>query len=223
MISHEYKCIFVHIPKCAGTSIESALGHLDGYEGRDGQDHRSIRLIEPLSPELTAFMSLARLSDVARRVRHHFRQGMNPNNKTTVTHQQFNDYFKFSFVRNPWARIYSMYKNVVRDEVHLSDFGVSKDITFKSFLNKFAGKGMLRPQTYWLKSSSGNYPFDFIGKFENLQEDFAKVCELLKVPLIHLPHKIKGESQDYLAHYDDQTHSLVRRVYAEEIEHFGYA
>uniref|UniRef100_A0A1D9FVM8 Sulfotransferase family protein n=1 Tax=Moorena producens (strain JHB) TaxID=1454205 RepID=A0A1D9FVM8_MOOP1 len=46
MISHEHKCIFVHIPKCAGTSIEHLLGHFDDFSGRGGQDHRSIRTIE---------------------------------------------------------------------------------------------------------------------------------------------------------------------------------
>ena len=48
MISHDYRCIFIHIPKCAGTSIEDALGHLDNHPGRGGQDHRSIRIIEPI-------------------------------------------------------------------------------------------------------------------------------------------------------------------------------
>lgn len=45
MINHKYKCIFIHIPKCAGTSIESALGH---YEDKRGsQDHRTITDIQP--------------------------------------------------------------------------------------------------------------------------------------------------------------------------------
>ena len=34
MISNDYRCIFIHIPKCAGTSIEDALGHLDNHPGR---------------------------------------------------------------------------------------------------------------------------------------------------------------------------------------------
>jgi hypothetical protein len=46
MISHKYKCIFIHIPKCAGTSIEEALGHFDDYTGVDAQDHRMIRYLE---------------------------------------------------------------------------------------------------------------------------------------------------------------------------------
>lgn len=57
MISHKYKCIFIHIPKCVGTSIEQALGHFDEYSGRDRQDHRTIRMIEnpvPLTQLITS-------------------------------------------------------------------------------------------------------------------------------------------------------------------------
>lgn len=49
MISHKHKCIFIHIPKCAGTSIEKTLGHFEDYSGRNKQDHRCIRMIEPIN------------------------------------------------------------------------------------------------------------------------------------------------------------------------------
>ena len=32
MISHKYKCIFIHIPKCAGTSVETAFEGSGGVE-----------------------------------------------------------------------------------------------------------------------------------------------------------------------------------------------
>ena len=68
MISHKYKCIHIHIPKCAGTSIEKALGHFDGHEGRNGQDHRTIRMIE--QPWLTkhSVRSISNLKEIFRRI-----------------------------------------------------------------------------------------------------------------------------------------------------------
>ena len=46
MISHNYKFIHIHIPKCAGTSIEKAFGHFDAHTGKNAQDHRTLRMIE---------------------------------------------------------------------------------------------------------------------------------------------------------------------------------
>lgn len=34
MISHKHKIIFIHLPKCAGTSIERSFGHNINHVGR---------------------------------------------------------------------------------------------------------------------------------------------------------------------------------------------
>lgn len=47
MMSYKYKCIFIHIPKSAGTSIEQTLGHFKQLK-RGVQDHRTIREMEPM-------------------------------------------------------------------------------------------------------------------------------------------------------------------------------
>ena len=221
MISHEYKCILIHIPKCAGTSIEAVFGHLDGHTGIGGQDHRSLRVIQPIT--MHAFTSVENLMEVLRSIRfRYFKKFLNPRNKYTVTREQYNSYFKFTFVRNPWARAFSWYKNVMRDEIHKAQYGITGELSLTEFLRLYAGKGMLRPQLYWLKDFSGKIPLDFIGRFENLNEDFKKVTQHLKVPHITLPHKIKGTGEDYRDHYDEESIALVRRVYNEEIKLFNY-
>ena len=58
MISHKYKFIHIHIPKCAGTTIEKALGHFDGHKGRNGQDHRTIRMLEQPFLRINSIKSL---------------------------------------------------------------------------------------------------------------------------------------------------------------------
>ena len=109
MISHKYKCIHIHIPKCAGTSIEKALGHFDGHEGRNGQDHRTIRMIE--QPFLTkhSVSSLSNVKEIFRRLRHKTIIKTNPKNHEVVTKEQFMRYFKFNFLFNLF-HIYFFFK-----------------------------------------------------------------------------------------------------------------
>lgn len=223
MISHQYKCIFLHIPKCAGTSIEAALGFRDGLAGRGLQDHRTLREIE--RPFLTpcAFGSLDNLASLLRRVRNRLRHEPNPNAKRTVTKSQFADYFTFTFVRNPWARSYSWYRAVMRDQIMRDRLKITASTSFAECLGEFAGKGLLRPQVYWLKDYQGKISVDFIGRFENLQDDFAEVCKRLGTQSIALPHLIKGSASNYREAYDGKTKELVERVYREEIDLFGYS
>ena len=221
MISHQYRCVFIHIPKCAGTSIESALGHLEGHSGRGGQDHRTIRMLEPLfTPKV--FSSTENVYETVRRLYRGSKPVANPRNKYTLTKAQYSSYYKFSFVRNPWARAYSWYANVMRDKAHQDALGVTEKTPLNEFLQRYAGKGMLRPQLYWLKDFSGSVPLDFIGKFESLAEDFQKACDEMGIPHIELPHKVQGSGKSYHDHYDEDSVALIAEVYQEEIERFGY-
>ncbi len=221
MISHKYKCIFIHIPKCAGTSIEAALGHLDGHTGRGGQDHRSIRMIQPIT--LQAFLSIDNIKEILRAIKHKYsRKVLNPKSKYVVTREQYNSYFKFTFVRNPWARAFSWYKNVMRDEIHKTSYGITGELSLTEFLKLYAGKGMLRPQLYWIKDFKGEISLDYIGRFERLNDDFQEICKHLNISHTALPHKIKGTGDDYRKYYDDESIEIIMANYQEEINLFDY-
>lgn len=221
MISHRYRCLFIHIPKCAGTSIEHVLGHFDGHEGRAGQDHRSIRMVCQPGPRVSEIFQQENLKDFIRRIREQYRKHANPENGVMPSEDEYNSYYKFTIVRNPVERAYSWYKNALRDPIHQKNYGIDPNDSFDQFMRKFAGKGFLRPQTYWLKDYSGAIPMDFIGKFENLSKDYEIICKELGIKDFHLPHKIEGQTSKEKK-IEDRTIEFINRFYAEDFERFGY-
>ena len=194
MISNKLKSVFIHVPKCGGTSIEHAL---------------------------------RKQSFVYQQHYHTSHQELNA---------KYNNYFKFTFVRNPYDKIVSEYKWLTNTKheypvKRVKDF--YKGVDFKTFLKKF---------TEWPKSRSKHDPnkgdyyhgldymhilhpirqINFIGRFENLQEDFNIICDKIGIPQRQLPHKNKSNHKHYTEYYDDETRQIVAEKYAKDIEYFGY-
>jgi chondroitin 4-sulfotransferase 11 len=134
------------------------------------------------------------------------------------------NYFKFAFVRNPydWVVSWYFYRKPRKNENN------TKNISFKKWLmdkNSTAynetGIGLTMSQLD-IVSGDKECKMDFIGRFENLQEDFNTVCDKIGIPRQELPHKNKSKHKHYTEYYDDETKQIVAEKYAKDIEYFGY-
>ncbi|MEW6989440.1 sulfotransferase family protein [Colwelliaceae bacterium 6441] len=233
MICHQDKCLFVHIPKTAGQSIESIFVKRLGLTWQE----REALLLKPNSEPSKGPPRLA-----------HLKAG----EYTSCGHistRLYQQYFKFSFVRNPWERIVSEYnyRRSHGDAIYQQDF---KSFLFNSFPqvcddNYLLAKDYYRhviPQVDFLYDQEGNCLVDFIGRFETLQQDFDKVCKQLALDLTTLPHKNKTAANGFLAyfkrnffslfnqrqkkhysHYIDlESREYIAEIYAKDISVFGY-
>lgn len=218
MISKKYKCIFIHIPKNAGTSIEYKIdpNKIKNYL----PDHRTIKDLEPFNiKKLLSLYKYSQLYSIARRIKYSLTR--NDSNFIELNRKEYDEYFKFTIVRNPWSRVYSWYRGVMRDKER---YRISDNISFKQYLNKYLNQPALRSQLYWLEDSMGNIPFDYICKFENLYEDFGKVSRLIGLEDSELPRKkYTGNSNSYIEAYDDEMKAIIARRYKEEINFFNFS
>lgn len=121
--------------------------------------------------------------------------------------EYFDSYFKFTFVRNPWDREVSRWKWFA--------VALKMNVSFKKHLKN------MNNYREWIYRND-KYPFDFIGRFENLQEDFNIICDKIGIPKQKLPHSNKTKRKHYAEYYNDETREIVAEKYAKDIEHFGY-
>ena len=138
-----------------------------------------------------------------------------PCTKLIEQYPQYKDYFKFAFVRNPWDRVVSWYVFCKKSPFVSRN---TSNISFKEFIET-------RPNI-WRGPKQFQYEFtkkcEFIGKTENIQKDFNKICDTIGIPRQKLPHRNATKHKHYTDHYDDDTRGIVAEVFTKDIEYFGY-
>ena len=211
---HQYKAIFFPIPKVGCSSIKKICSDL--------------LEIAPPNPEEP--LSLIHKRDY-------------PYVKKQHIWKKYKEYFCFCFVRNPWDRIVSCYKNKIHPDNNYNDpwFKNGVALPFIRYGNYFQG-GMsfddfvdavklipderadnhFKSQHRFIMDKKGNLLARYIGRFENFDEDFGHICRILGLSNIQLPHLMQGDRKNYRHYYSDLTKSIVGERFSEDIKLFGY-
>ena len=133
----------------------------------------------------------------------------------------FENYFKFCTVRNPFARFVSFCHFINRDNQKMQTNPID---TMKRIIadKKTHGEILFRPQFEFVADNDGNLSVDFVCRFENLQNDFDKVCEKLNLPTAELKKINTTDSADFQDSFDDELKESVREFYRKDFEIFDY-
>jgi len=151
--------------------------------------------------------------------------------------------YAFAFVRNPWDRLVSCYRDKIGGEVTdftgiaesgvahcLARFDVFKaGMSFREFVHAVASipdedaDEHFRSQADYVTNSSGEVAIDFVGRYEKLDNDFAQVAhEIGLPPEIKLPRLQAAPKRVYADYYTSETCALMEKRYARDIDLFEY-
>ncbi len=81
------------------------------------------------------------------------------------------------------------------------------------------------PQHRYLYDSNDNLMVDFVGRFENLNEDYEKIRQKIGTgePLKHLNKTKDKKENDYKKAYTPEMAEKVAQIYKKDLELFGYS
>jgi len=202
MIDHQRKLIFVHLRRTAGNSIEVALGGIT-LLGRDGEP--TLDWDNALHRGKTPFKIDNRghyIHDTATAIRNQFPE-------------EFSSYKKFTIVRNPWDQLVSLYLRLSPHDHHA--------VNFKPWLFSLKRPAHGTLPFCSLFDTRGSLLVDYIGKYENIADDFSRICDACGIENLALPETNKSFKRHYRDYYDPASREFVRKLCDAEINEFGYS
>jgi len=207
-IYDKHKIIFVHIPKTAGTTINSALGIESLFSKYKSLDDYDIAILYGNTHTYELDHLPAR------------------NIKRITDCYTWDHYFKFAVVRNPYDRMVSQYFYAIETEdyrmigkEYFSSFEIFvnrlyelyKMDKFKSFIHK--EKSHYIPQYKYIYDRNGNMLVNYVAYFDNFEEEIENILSFLSKKKLLTKFKHKKMSSTHSHYYEYYTPELEDKIY----------
>jgi len=154
-----------------------------------------------------------------------------------LTADELKEYFSFTFVRNPFDRAVSVATRFkIMTNLDFNGFidNIEKYVPHHSKIGEIKTRKDYDKLVIYFHAQPCNLythikdecVLDFVGRIENVQEDFDRLCKRLNVPTEKVPHYHRSRDwvgrNDYRDYYDDRTREIVARKYKDDIRLFDY-
>lgn len=226
IISNSKHFIFIHIHKCGGTSISKMFEpELKWQDFMTGGSRYGEAMSEAWGNKwgLRKHATAMQIYDL-------------------VGDKLWNKYYTFSFVRHPFSRVVSLYtftQKVVENQrwrryirylakkwdSDVWDWGsvqayIDSD-SFSEYIRhpKLKNDPAFQLQFNFISNEEGDLIVDFVGKFEDYENDVNKILENLNLKL-SIPHKNKSPKKEIDITIEDRNY--IADLFRTDYEMFGY-
>jgi len=203
IVSLEHRFIFAAIPKTGTHAVRRAL-----REHMGSQDMEQVGLFVQRKLPIPELAEIRHGHLTLQQVRRH------------LSAEDFDGFFKFAFVRNPFDRFVSYCAFMTRAE---GQFERDPKGVMRHFLaNPPARHILFQPQHTFVTDPDRNLLSDDLGRVEEMQQSYDRIAKRIGIPSQTLEKVNASSRRDYRQYYDQPLIDGVARLYSRDLELFGY-
>jgi hypothetical protein len=133
---------------------------------------------------------------------------------------EFKSFFKFAFIRNPFDRFISYCAFMTRDdgEFERDPQRVMREIVADPPL----GHVLFQPQHTFVTDAAGALLSDYVGRVEDMQTSYDEICARIGIPTTALERVNASKRGGYREYFNQDLIDGVAKLYARDLELFGY-
>jgi hypothetical protein len=212
-INHEKKAIFIHIPKNGGSYIADILSKNYGFKNYylHRPDHKLFCLgkdnsVDKHENKIHGTLIYYKTSSYINQI-----MGMNEN--------KWNNYYIFSFIRNPYDRIVSGWNYCNKNNISFNNY-----IHLENKVNSYDYWHIFMSQSRHLIGNKGKININYIGKFENLENDLKIILNNIGINYNnHISFKKNSKKHNnYKTYYNNEILEQINIILKEDLENFDY-
>ena len=249
-INHDLKAIFVHIPKCGGLFVEKILADFYDFETYyfTHENHNNFILPDDifyiheekhdipidnnnLITEDTVNETQQKPAGFLRIKKHgimkYFMSSKIHSEKLNMNMEKWNQYTKFTFIRNPYDKIVSAWKFI--NKVNYTTTTFEDFLKSKDTCNSYTYFHAFITQYDHLLNINNELNINFLGKFEELNDNLSNILLKLNGKIKH-SRAIKtnrkknssGDSINYVGYYRDDLIKIVNKLFEIDFIKLGF-
>jgi len=204
IISHKHKFIFIAIPKTGTHAIRFALRE---HMGNEDEEQVGLFVQKKLKNKRIAEIGHGHISCLQA--------------KEVLSEKIWNSYFKFAFVRNPWDRYISFCAFMHRNN---PKFHKTPELFLRRMIEKtqIQQRVLFRPQVEFICDEQNHVMLDYVGRYENFQENYDNICEKIGITTQQLDQLNTSKHLYYKEYYNEELVKKVANFYQQDISILQY-